>query len=118
MNQFNRDLNWTLQTSIFQGMKAVGGSRMDLEHEIHSSMAFVTYILVVGYVLGMQDRFSPEVGFSWERNLEKRGVDIKSKGGVEIFSLQVLATTASSALTALILEIIIIWVRIPVAFNS
>ena len=26
-------------------------------------MAFVTYILVVGYVLGMQDRFSPEVHF-------------------------------------------------------
>ena len=30
---------------------------------IHFSMAFVTYILVVGYVLGMQDRFSPEVLF-------------------------------------------------------
>ena len=33
------------------------GSRI----EICFSMAFVTYILVVGYVLGMQDRFSPEV---------------------------------------------------------
>ena len=32
------------------------------------SMAFVTYILVVGYVLGMQDRFSPEVGFSLKWN--------------------------------------------------
>ena len=43
------------------------------------SMAFVTYILVVGYVLGLQDRFSPEI----------------------------LATTASSALTALLLEILV-----------
>merc|ERR1712080_583246 len=50
------------------------------------SMAFVTYILVVGYVLGMQERFSPEV----------------------------LATTASSAFTALILEILIIWVTTTV----
>merc|ERR1712203_565509 len=50
------------------------------------SMAFVTYILVVGYVLGMQDRFSPEV----------------------------LATTSSSALTSLILEILIIWVTTTV----
>merc|ERR1711973_528086 len=50
------------------------------------SMAFVTYILVVGYVLGMQDRFSPEV----------------------------LATTSSSALTSLILEILAIWVTITV----
>merc|ERR1712061_606738 len=50
------------------------------------SMAFVTYILVVGYVLGMQDRFSPEV----------------------------LATTSSSALTSLILEILVIWVTITV----
>jgi len=45
-------------------------------------MAFVTYILVAGYSLGMQDRFSPEV----------------------------LGVTASSALTALILEILVIWV--------
>jgi len=50
------------------------------------SMAFVTYILVVGYVLGMQDRFSPEV----------------------------LATTSSSALTSLILEILVIWVTTTV----
>lgn len=50
------------------------------------SMAFVTYVLVCGYVLGMQERFSPEV----------------------------LATTASSALTALILEIVIIWVTTTV----
>jgi hypothetical protein len=42
-------------------------------------MAFVTYILVVGYMLGLQDRFSPEI----------------------------LATTASSALTALLLEIMV-----------
>merc|ERR1719245_678424 len=40
------------------------------------SMAFVTYILVVGYMLGMQDRFSPEV----------------------------LGTTSGSALTMFILE--------------
>ena len=45
------------------------------------SMAFVTYILVVGYMLGLQDRFSPEV----------------------------LAATASSALTALVLEILLIY---------
>ena len=44
-------------------------------------MAFVTYILVVGYMLGLQDRFSPEV----------------------------LAATASSALTALVLEILLIY---------
>merc|ERR1719427_1411531 len=50
------------------------------------AMAFVTYILVVGYVLGIHDRFSPEV----------------------------LAKTASSALTALILEIIVIWVTTTV----
>ena len=43
------------------------------------SMAFVTYILVVGYMLGLQDRFSPEI----------------------------LATTASGALTALFLEILV-----------
>ena len=43
------------------------------------SMAFVTYILVVGYMLGLQNRFSPEI----------------------------LATTASSALTALFLEILV-----------
>ena len=52
-------------------MKAGGGSRIDLEHEIHSSMAFVTYILVVGYVLGMQDRFSPEVGFFLRKEFGK-----------------------------------------------
>ena len=45
------------------------------------SMAFVTYILVVGYMLGMQSRFSPEM----------------------------LATTASSALTALFLEILVVY---------
>jgi len=45
------------------------------------SMAFVTYILVVGYMLGLQDRFSPEV----------------------------LAATASSALTALVLEVLLIY---------
>jgi len=45
------------------------------------SMAFVTYILVVGYMLGLQERFSPEV----------------------------LAATASSALTALLLEILLIY---------
>jgi len=45
------------------------------------SMAFVTYILVVGYMLGLQDRFSPEI----------------------------LATTASGALTALFLEILVIY---------
>jgi len=45
------------------------------------SMAFVTYILVVGYMLGLQDRFSPEI----------------------------LATTASGALTALVLEILVIY---------
>jgi len=50
------------------------------------TMAFVTYILVVGYVLGLNDRFSPEV----------------------------LAKTASSALTVLILEIIVIWVTTTV----
>jgi len=45
------------------------------------SMAFVTYLLVVGYMLGLQERFSPEV----------------------------LATTASSALSALVLEILVIY---------
>ncbi|XP_023321357.1 protein YIF1B-A [Eurytemora carolleeae] len=45
------------------------------------SMAFVTYILVVGYMLGVQERFSPEM----------------------------LATTASGALTALFLEILIVY---------
>merc|ERR1719461_926891 len=45
------------------------------------SMAFVTYILVVGYMLGMQDRFSPEV----------------------------LGTTSGSALTMFILELIMIY---------
>ena len=44
-------------------------------------MAFVTYILVVGYMLGMQDRFSPEV----------------------------LGTTSGSALTMFILELIMIY---------
>merc|ERR1719400_44790 len=48
------------------------------------SMAFVTYILVVGYMLGLQDRFSPEV----------------------------LAATASSALSTLVLEILIIYLTI------
>lgn len=45
------------------------------------SMAFVTYILVVGYMLGMQDRFSPEV----------------------------LGTTSGSALTMFILELVMIY---------
>jgi len=45
------------------------------------SMAFVTYILVVGYVLGLNSRFSPEV----------------------------LAATASSALVWLVLEILVIY---------
>jgi hypothetical protein len=45
------------------------------------SMAFVTYILVVGYMLGVQERFSPEM----------------------------LATTASGALTALFLEILMVY---------
>lgn len=45
------------------------------------SMAFVSYILVVGYMLGMQDRFSPEV----------------------------LAATASTSLTVLFLELVIIY---------
>ena len=44
-------------------------------------MAFVTYILVVGYMLGMQDRFSPEV----------------------------LGTTSGSALTMFILELVMIY---------
>ena len=52
------------------------------------SMAFVTYILVVGYMLGMQERFSPEV----------------------------LATTASSALTSLILEILVVYLTTTI-FN-
>lgn len=50
------------------------------------SMAFVTYILVVGYMLGVQERFSPEK----------------------------LATTASGALTALFLEILIIYLTTTV----
>merc|ERR1719330_1269928 len=50
------------------------------------SMAFVTYILVVGYMLGMQDRFSPKV----------------------------LAATASSALSTLVLEILIIYLTITI----
>jgi hypothetical protein len=50
------------------------------------SMAFVTYILVVGYMLGVQERFSPEK----------------------------LATTASGALTALFLEIIVIYLTTTV----
>jgi len=50
------------------------------------SMAFVTYILVVGYMLGVQERFSPEI----------------------------LATTASGALTSLFLEIIIIYLTTTV----
>lgn len=45
------------------------------------SMAFVTYILVVGYMLGMQDRFAPDL----------------------------LATTGSSSLTMLVLELIVIY---------
>lgn len=66
MNQFNQDLNSTLQTSTFQGMDNVccwfgGWNWFKNWLEICFSMAFVTYILVVGYVLGMQDRFSPEV---------------------------------------------------------
>jgi len=50
------------------------------------SMAFVTYILVVGYVLGLNNRFSPEV----------------------------LAATASSAMVWLVLEIIIIYLTTTV----
>jgi len=50
------------------------------------SMAFVTYILVVGYMLGVQERFSPEK----------------------------LATTASGALTALFLEILVIYLTTTV----
>jgi len=50
------------------------------------SMAFVTYILVVGYMLGVQDRFSPEI----------------------------LATTASGALTALVLEIVAVYLIISI----
>lgn len=46
-----------------------------------ASMALVTYILVVGYMLGLQERFSPGI----------------------------LATTASSALSALVLEILVIY---------
>ena len=66
MNQFNQDLNSTLQTSTFQGTDNVccwfgGWNWFKNWLEICFSMAFVTYILVVGYVLGMQDRFSPEV---------------------------------------------------------
>merc|ERR1712029_1016069 len=45
------------------------------------SMAFVTYILVVGYMLGLQDRFSPEV----------------------------LGTTSSWATTMFILELVMIY---------
>jgi hypothetical protein len=52
------------------------------------SMAFVTYILVVGYMLGLQNRFSPEI----------------------------LATTASSALTALLLEILVSSRSFPLVF--
>jgi len=50
------------------------------------SMAFVTYILVVGYVLGLNNRFSPEV----------------------------LAATASSAMVWLILEILVIYLTTTV----
>jgi len=50
------------------------------------SMAFVTYILVVGYMLGLQERFSPEV----------------------------LAATASSALSTLVLEILVIYLTITI----
>lgn len=50
------------------------------------SMAFVTYIIVVGYMLGLQEKFSPEK----------------------------LATTASSALTALFLEIIVVYLTTTV----
>merc|ERR1719347_2403532 len=49
-------------------------------------MAFVTYILVVGYMLGLQERFSPEV----------------------------LAATASSALSTLVLEILVIYLTITI----
>ena len=45
------------------------------------SMAFVSFILVVGYMLGMQDRFSPDL----------------------------LAATASTSLTVLVLELVIIY---------
>ena len=70
-------------------------------------MAFVTYILVVGYVLGMQDRFSPEVHFI-------RGILLLLLKLVGFsFMTKVLATTSSSALTSLILEILAIWVTCP-----
>ena len=67
-------------------------------------MAFVTYILVVGYVLGMQDRFSPEVHFIWEIFCLFKYIMLF------IYYHKVLATTSSSALTSLILEILAIWV--------
>ena len=88
------------------------GSRI----EICFSMAFVTYILVVGYVLGMQDRFSPEVYYEvivWM--ILKFEIFL---GRIRIHPWKVLATTASSALTALILEIIIIWVQMFASCNS
>merc|ERR1719273_1300380 len=50
------------------------------------SMAFVSYILVVGYMLGLQERFSPEV----------------------------LAATASSSLTLLVLELFVIYLTTTV----
>jgi len=50
------------------------------------SMAFVSYILVVGYMLGMQDRFSPEV----------------------------LAATSSTSITVLVLELIVIYMTTTV----
>ena len=49
-------------------------------------MAFVSYILVVGYMLGIQDRFSPDL----------------------------LAATASSSLTMLVLELLIIYLTTTV----
>jgi len=50
------------------------------------SMAFVTYILVVGYMLGMQDRFSPDL----------------------------LAATASTSLTVLVLELVVIYMTVTI----
>merc|ERR1712029_1026016 len=50
------------------------------------SMAFVSYILVVGYMLGIQDRFSPDL----------------------------LAATASSSLTMLVLELVVIYMSVTI----
>ena len=121
MNQFNQDLNSTLQTSTFQGTDNVccwfgGWNWFKNWLEICFSMAFVTYILVVGYVLGMQDRFSPEVYYEVIVWMILKFENFM--GQIRIHPWKVLATTASSALTALILEIIIIWVTMFASCNS